>query len=345
MSSIGRDARVLRQVKYLSGRYDLSVIGYEPGPNLPGARHSIHWKPVLNLPDPHQPNLAAALRAGEWKNLRIRQRTVNALYLFFPALHPFWFRGQPHYRQAWELTENTVCDAYHANDWVTLPLAARAAAKNKAALVLDLHEYAPLQYEHRPGWWIQKRLVTHVLRRYAPHVDASITVCEPIAKRYRDEFGLDPVVIMNCPEPAAVAPHATDPRNIRLVHHGIASPARHPEIMIETIALCDPRYSLHLMFLENDYVPELKRLAHRKAPGRVFFHDPVPPEDITQTIARFDVGFFPIPPVNYNYHACLPNKFFEFVCAGLAVAIGPSPAMAELVTRHGFGVISPSFDP
>jgi hypothetical protein len=40
----------------------------------------------------------------------------------------------------------------------------------------------------------------------------------------------------------------------------------------------------------------------------------------------------------------LPNKFFEFVQARLAVAIGPSPEMARLVRQYGFGVVSDSFD-
>jgi hypothetical protein len=41
----------------------------------------------------------------------------------------------------------------------------------------------------------------------------------------------------------------------------------------------------------------------------------------------------------------LPNKFFEFVQARLAVAIGPSPEMATLVRRHGFGIVAGSFEP
>jgi glycosyltransferase involved in cell wall biosynthesis len=41
----------------------------------------------------------------------------------------------------------------------------------------------------------------------------------------------------------------------------------------------------------------------------------------------------------------LPNKFFEFIMAGLAVAIGPSPAMAAIVNRYDLGVVADTFDP
>jgi hypothetical protein len=41
----------------------------------------------------------------------------------------------------------------------------------------------------------------------------------------------------------------------------------------------------------------------------------------------------------------LPNKFFEFVQARLAVAIGPSPEMERFVRQYGFGVVADSFEP
>ena len=52
-----------------------------------------------------------------------------------------------------------------------------------------------------------------------------------------------------------------------------------------------------------------------------------------------------IEPTSYNNLVMLPNKFFEYVQAGLALCVGPSPAMAELVERHGLGVCAPSFEP
>lgn len=343
LTPIARDARVLRQIRSLSPLYDLTVIGYgPPPPNLADNPH-VSWIPVQ--PPPSIPNFVTALKTCDWKNLWFRERMINKFSLYFPPFYMCWYRRQPHYREAWRLITRTRCDAYHANDWNTLPMAAAAAQKNNAPLVLDLHEYAPLEYENRPRWWVQKRFINHVLKRYAPLVSTSITVARPIARRYRDEFGLDPIVIMNAPEELSVLPDRAPGDSIRLIHHGVASPIRNPELMIRTVARCDDRYNLHFMFLHNEYVEELRRLADELAPGRVTFHDPVPPEDITKTIARYDVGFFPIPPVNYNYHVCLPNKFFDFVCAGLAVVIGPSPSMAELVNRYGLGIVCDSFNP
>ena len=54
---------------------------------------------------------------------------------------------------------------------------------------------------------------------------------------------------------------------------------------------------------------------------------------------------FLLEPTNFNYLHALPNKFFEFIQARLAVAIGPSPEMEQLATGHGFGIVAPSFEP
>lgn len=348
LSPVASDARVLRQIKYLSSSYDLTIIGYGlPHPAyLPS--DSISWIRLdgsAPLTTSHDVSKIHFFKTAQRKSANIINRALLLLGNICPLAFEAWLGRQGDLKNALHHMISTPCDAILANDWDTLPIAVKAARMKDAVVVLDLHEYAPLQFENRPGWWVQKRLRSYMLERYAPRANAVTTVAGLIAERYRDEFGLEPVVIMSAPEQLKDLPRKAFDGTIKLVHHGIASPVRHPELMIETVAKCDERYSLHFMFLENDYLQELHRLAEQKAPGRVTFTKPVPPQDITRTIAGYDVGFFPIPPVNYNYHACLPNKFFDFISAGLAVAIGPSPSMAELVRKYGFGVVCNSFDP
>ncbi len=353
-SPISSDARVLRQIKYLSPFYDITIIGY--GPPHPAYEDSpgISW---IRLDRQDQiPSLTTALKARTFRGIRFFARVANKLQqarnkllslsgIVLPLASEAWYWKQPQYEEAWRHASANRYDAYHGNDWDALPIAAQAARKNHSALVMDLHEYAPLEYEELPLWWIKKRFITYILKKYSPWADASITVASPIAERYRDEFGFYPTVIMNAPENIPGLHHKTESSSVRLIHHGGASRLRHPELMIKTIAQCDERYSLHFMFIHNEYVEKLKRTAEAVAPERVFFHDPVPPELITQTISRFDVGFYMLPPTNYNNLVALPNKFFDFICAGLPVCIGPSPSMAGLVENYGFGVVCPSFSP
>ncbi len=356
LSPIAQDARVLRQIKYLSPHYDLTVIGF--GPPHPsyaetGTIHSVD----LNLQEnPTIPNLRTSIRDRDFRNLNVYHhvakrvsRSLNKLLLWLgtysPAIHEVWYKRQPIISKATRKAIGARCDAYLANDWNTLPMAAQAATTNNAALVIDLHEYAPLQYMEGPDQEKQRRLVRYTISKYIPKVSSSITVAGTFALRYNEEFGFFPGVIMNAPERITLPEPAINPSSIKLMYHGVVSRGRNPELMIETIARCDERYSLHLMLIPNEYIVELKNLADRIAPNRVFFHDPVPPEKILERIAEFDVGLSIFPPVNYSSFATLPNKFFDYICAGLAVCLGPSPSSVELVEKYGVGVISDTFDP
>jgi glycosyltransferase involved in cell wall biosynthesis len=319
LSNLSRDGRVLRQIDYLSREYDLTVIGYGPAPQGYAGTPYIRWQEI-SLPR------QAAVRSASTITARLLQIP------FFPRTHP-----------AYRIALDSQSDAYHANNWDSLPIAALAARKNGSKLVLDIHESYDSWY-----WGLSTGIVKYVLKKYSPYVHASTTVVNQLADQHR-KFGLDPIVLMNAPalSPVKIPLRKTDPHKIRLIHHGVASPTRRTDLMIKTIAQCDVRYELHLVFtnLASAYVTRLRRLADQIAPGRVIFHPAFSPREIVQEIANYDVGFFPLPPTNYNYIITLPNKFFEFIAAGLAVCIGPSLSMAEIVKNYGCGVVAASFEP
>jgi hypothetical protein len=74
-------------------------------------------------------------------------------------------------------------------------------------------------------------------------------------------------------------------------------------------------------------------------------HPPVESTLVVQTMNRYDMGVFLLPPINFNYENTLPNKLFDFIQGRLAVAIGPTPEMAEIITKYENGVISKNFSP
>jgi glycosyltransferase involved in cell wall biosynthesis len=325
----------LRQIHYLAQRYDLTVIGYgEPDPSWP----QLVWRSV---PEPH---MLAKVAKLVWY-------VVGRLW---PQAYDAWFWSQKRHQLAYQFALASGADAIHANDWQALPIAARAAARTGARVVLHMHEYAEEERSDHIVWRILvSPAIRFLIRQYvalegAP-VDASITVCEMIAARYRRELGLDPVVVMNAPSRVELPPRSSagDPRRVRMIHHGYAKRGRGLHELIQVVARTDQRFTLDFMLVEDDggYIDELKRLAQRIVPGRVFFRDPVKPGDIVRAVAEYDMGLSVIQPTTYNNLAMLPNKFFEYVQAGLAVCVGPSPAMAHVVTRFGFGLVASSFNP
>jgi len=326
---------VLRQITYLAPDHELTVIGHgTPDPAWP----ALNWQPIPT----------ATLRS------KIERAVCYVVGRVFPAAYDFWYWHTVRFRLAYQRALESGAAAIHANDWQTLPIAIEVARVTGARVIFHQHEYAELEREDSLIWRILVRpALRHLLVKYTQdaevRLDAFITVCQPIADRYHRELGVDPIVVYNAPAPvsAPLPLHTTSRDRIRLIHHGYAQRGRGIDQMIRAVALADRRFTLDLMLMGDDpaHVRQLRRLADRIAPGRVFFRDVVPPGDIVRTVAEYDVGLCVIQPSTYNALMMLPNKLFEYIQAGLAVCVGPSPAMVEIVRGYGVGVCTEGFEP
>jgi len=325
------DWRMARQLPYLIQDYDVTVVcfkeAYEP---IDGVR----WKFIDAKSTPLS---------------KIRDRALFLLGKLFPSIYDKWYWWRQRYRDGFEAALETKADAYQADDWASLPAAVEAARRNHAVAVYDAYEYWSLEAENQRMWKLfASPLIKHLEDRFIPHVSALISVSPPIVERYKREYSVKTLLIMNAPQPVPLPPFKpTDPQHIRLINHGSAVRDRHIERMIEVMPYLDDRYTLDFIFLplELDYIEELKALAHRIAPGRVTFLPPLDKSKVLLNVALYDIGIFIIPPVSYNYHNALPNRFFDFISSGLAVCVGPSPAMSEIVQKYQLGVVAPSFEP
>ncbi len=327
-SFIQQDARVRRQIEYLLPYYDLTVIGFgAPDPA---------WKRVTW----HSVDLV--LNSVE----KLTRNAAQTIGRAIPLFYDFYHRARPLYRQTLRYLLDSHADAIHANDLSALPVCAEAARRLGAKLVFDAHEYSPLEQETPKFKRLEMPYRTYLLRRYARRADASITVCAPIARRYAEEFGFEPIVIMNAPQPQSAPDHPVDPAKIRLVHHGVFQPERGLDRMVKAIALADPRYELHFFLMgDASQIREFRQQSEATAPGRIYFNKAIPVKEIVSRLAEFDLGFTVIAPGSYNLLVSLPNKFFDFIMAGLGIIIGPSPAMAELANQYHLGRASVSFEP
>ena len=323
---------VLKQIHYLAPRYDLTVIGHgDRDPAWP----ELTWHAVPT----------ATLRS-KWQRL-----LWYSLGRLWPGAYDAWYWRTRRFAEAYEHALHSGADAIHANDWQALPIAIEVARRTGARVVFHQHEYAELEREDS---WIWRTLVSPALRyllaRYTsdPQVrlDGFITVCSPIAERYRRELGVDPMIILNAPRPAHHMFRTSTPsKRLRIIHHGYAQRGRGIDVMIRAVALSRRRPTLDLMLMDDDpaYVRDLMRLADRIAPGRIFFRRPVPALDIVRTVAEYDLGLCVIQPRTFNTLMMLPNKLFEYIQAGVPVCVGPSPAMVDLVRSNDAGVVTSGF--
>jgi hypothetical protein len=92
-----------------------------------------------------------------------------------------------------------------------------------------------------------------------------------------------------------------------------------------------------------NYINHLTKLAI--GDPRIRILPPLKSNEIVPFINNYDIGVFLLPPVNFNYANTLPNKLFDFIQARLAIAIGPTPEMKEIVDRYQIGIVADDFTP
>jgi glycosyltransferase involved in cell wall biosynthesis len=363
LSEIVSDPRVLKQVnKCLDMGYDVTVVGYGGTAALPqgvvlkdlrgwksgGDAHLTRTARVARALREPRRLVRFALRLGIVKGSRWARYGLLLAGRILPVLYMPAYWLTPVALGLRSVVGRVDCEIYIANDLVTLP-AVLAAARGRP-VVFDAHEYAPHELHLR---WKERVLVNpykrYLTRRYIPRAAAAMTVCESIANLYSEDTGVRPRVVRNVPPYRAARLKTTDPKAIRLVHHGAAIPARYLEVMIDVVRELPESFDLTFMLTEPDtssrkYVRFLTDRAASVAPGRVHFVPPVPYGRLVETLTEFDIGIFILPAdQNTNYRYALPNKLFEFIMAGLAVVVGPSVEMAKVVTTYDCGVVVPDF--
>lgn len=220
-----------------------------------------------------------------------------------------------------------------------------AIADECAKVIFDAREYYPEEYGGNPIFrMIERPFRVYLCKKYLPLCEQVMSVSDGLCRRYKQDFGVDVLLLRSAPPYVDYPVRKTEGAAIRMVHHGAANPDRRLETMIETMALLDERFSLDFYLTGNTaYLNELKAKA---APDRrIQFHDPVPFSDILPMLQNYDIGFYLLQPTGFNTEYALPNKFFEFLQARLMLAIGPSPDMAALIESYGCGIVAENFSP
>jgi hypothetical protein len=321
-SDLARDSRLDRQIGFLLQRHEVVTAGLAPP-----AHEEVGF---IDLRVEAR-GLSGAARKG-----LLLARLLARLYD-----RAYWSRRDS--RESAARLEDLRADLVLANDVATLPLACRVAGQ--APVVFDAHELPTAEWAHLK-WWrlLMAPYVDGLLREYLPCVAAMTTVSSGIADVFASRFGISPVVVTNATTWADLTPTPVH-SPLRIVHHGACDPQRRLELMVEAGDQLGGRVCLDLMLIPSfpRYHTHLQKMSDTRPWLRVLA--PCAQRDIAKRCNDYDVGVFVLPPLNDNSLHALPNKLFEFVQARLAVVVGPSPEMAELVTSHGFGVVTDDFTP
>jgi len=326
LSNLRHDARVRRQLNALKGNYETTIVCFD-GDSSPEYE----------------------LIAIQPTKLTLMRKSIASGFLLL-KFHSIAYKILHNYSFVVQRLADRRFDVVIANDVETLPLAFEFPGSPK--VIFDAHEYAPRHFEDKKMWRLFfQDFNTWLCKKYIPLTAAMTTVGKGLANEYEKHFHVAPVVITNANNYINLSPSPMMDNRIRLVHHGIATPSRKLELMIEMMSMLDQRFTLDLILMvpgfaskkTRQYIDDLRRMA--QSDPRINIIPPVSSSEVVTTVHKYDVGVFLIPPINFNYQNTLPNKLFDFIQARLGVAIGPTPEMAQIVTQYNTGVVSKDFTP
>lgn len=327
-SRIPRDRRVLRQCALLAEMGDRPlVIGY--GATRDDIGYEFRRWPVPQPTVSHR--VSTVLRQGP------------AYLGLWAAKLGFW--AEPRHRWALRELRKSSARLVIANDWPALIVAQRWKAETGGIVHYDTHEFATLEFDENLSWrLIYKRFVTLLEASAIRAADTVSTVGPRLADALQAHYGLaaPPLVIRNIPNQIEL-PASTPPQwPLRLLYHGQVLPDRGLEALLGSIPSWNTAHSLTIRG-DGDagYLNDLKRRASALPAGRVVFEPAVPPDEVMPlAAAHADLGVHFTPLETKQRHFSLPNKLFEYIGSGLAVAVSPGADLRQIVQGYGLGVVS-----
>lgn len=318
LNDLTRDSRVLREAKTLVEiSYQVFVIAlHEEGLNQKEIVDGIR---VIRVP----------LRTRWLPKKRLIQ-LIKYIEFTIKSLHRLW-RIRP-----------VIC---HCHDLSTLPIGYLSKKFFNTYLVYDSHELESQRSNIRnePNWfrWVSRHL-EHFLITKANEV---ITVSNNIADYLARQDGIKPpIVIRNISENFSAGHRVSEGNHFGfnkdykiIIFQGGISIGRGLSSLIEAMKFLDENIVLVLIG-DGPLRGELqKQTAQLGLKNRVIFKEWVPPSSLLKMTSQADLGVIPYENICSNHYYALPNKFFEYIAAGLPVAVSNFPEMAGLVKKYQIG--------
>jgi glycosyltransferase involved in cell wall biosynthesis len=265
-----------------------------------------------------------------------------------------WAKGYATTYRSWSraaLRELPAADVWHGHDLLGLLTARDLQKRHGGGLVHDSHE---LFLEAGSAARLPspaRALLARFEGRASRRADAVITVNPSIAVELHDRYGVDPVVLMNCPplgperKHGKLRDHLGLGRRPLILYHGAISPGRGVEQLVDAIPQL-PAEAAVVLLGYGDFARNYTALAAEDAyRGRLFVVPAVPIADLPNWVCDADVGIIAFQPVDRNNVLGTPNKLFEYMEAGVPMIVSDFPEMRRIVTETGAGIARDTSSP
>lgn len=168
-----------------------------------------------------------------------------------------------------------------------------------------------------------KKIWDRVERKAVPQFRHGYTVCESIAEEFTKRYGVQYQVVRNVPVTKKLSPSATEVNNQPkiLLYTGAVNEARGFEYLIPALQHINARL---VVCGDGNFMPQLKQLINDyQVQDKVTLTGMLLPNELWQHTLSADIGIALCENEGLNQYYSLPNKFFDYIQAGL-----PQIAMA-----------------
>ena len=339
-NDLTRDARVRKEAQTLAETgFDLTVIGI--GAEAPEDLRDAPYR--LLFATPWYKDKPLAPKWGQeniWYPIRVvvnrmiipqRRRRWNAEFV---ENSPFAsVVGRPDF-ESMGLAQSP--DIVHCHDLDTLWAGYRIAQRCGALLVYDSHEiFLALPYLREEN----REQFAQIESQVFPFLDAFVTMSpamgHTLVQRYQSS--LIPVVLYNG---GATIVSSTVPVStpVKLFFQGIFASTRNNVELIYAMRHLRGKATLTLQGWGSDEGILRDTIAKLSLEDIVTIIPPVSPLKVVESASHYDVGVINAIPTNENLVHGLPNKFFDYMCGGLAIASTSLPSVKEIIDETGCGI-------
>ena len=234
-------------------------------------------------------------------------------------------------------------DIIHCHDTMVLPVGVIMKLFFKSKLIYDAHELE----SNKNGQSIALSKVTLFLERICwSKIDHLISVSESIINWYQKIIGFkqstlilnSPIISNNCQTDFNGYFH--NKYNIPFeklvfVYLGYLGKGRSIETIIDVFT--NSSVDSHIIFVGYGEL-EYEISSYVKKCKKIHLHDAIAHDKIVQIVKSADVGFCLIENISLSDYYCLPNKFFEYIFAGVPVISSNFPELVSMIDKYKLGI-------
>jgi glycosyltransferase involved in cell wall biosynthesis len=230
----------------------------------------------------------------------------------------------------------------NSHSLATLPLGVALKWWHGARLIYDTHELETATVTSHGVRRVLLQLLERILIRIPDRVSV---VSASIADWYASTYGIDrPIVVRNVPirraRPTSARSSMLRERlaipegDLVFLYQGVLGPGRNVRTFLD--AFKPSPSGRHLVLLGfGPWESEIREEAARNP--AVHHLDAVPHAELLAYTAGADVGLVGMENLSLSQYFSLPNKFFEFLAAGVPVLVPDYPEMRSIVDQQRCG--------